>query len=85
MEFLMRSFIQNETQTLSSDPNEISDKICIRIFTGGCRDVHCQRRKIQMKRQKVREHYPHQWLLIEAIKARSEGGKRVLLLCGKLQ
>ncbi len=38
-----------------------------------------------MNRQKVREHYPHQWLLTEAIKARSEGGKRVLLLCGKLQ
>jgi len=62
--------------------NEISDKICIRIFTGRCCDVHCQGRNIQMNRQKVREHYPHPWLLIEAIKARSEGGKRVLLLYG---
>lgn len=31
-----------------------------------------------MNWQTVREHYPKQWLLIEAIKARSEGGKRIL-------
>ncbi len=26
----------------------------------------------------VRKHYPHEWLLIEAIKARSEENKRIL-------
>jgi hypothetical protein len=26
----------------------------------------------------IRTHYPHQWLLIEAIKAYSESGKRIL-------
>jgi hypothetical protein len=26
----------------------------------------------------IRQHYPHQWLLVEAIKARSEAGKRIL-------
>lgn len=31
-----------------------------------------------MNWQKIREYYPHQWLLIEAIKARSDGGKRIL-------
>jgi len=31
-----------------------------------------------MNWQKMREYYPHQWLLIEAIKARSEGGKRII-------
>jgi hypothetical protein len=31
-----------------------------------------------MNWQTIREHYPQQWLLIEAIKARSEGGKRIL-------
>ena len=31
-----------------------------------------------MNWNKVRQHYPEQWLLIEAIKARSESGKRVL-------
>ncbi len=31
-----------------------------------------------MNWQTVREHYPQQWLLIEAIKAHSEGGKRIL-------
>lgn len=31
-----------------------------------------------MNWQKIRDHYPHQWLLIEAIKARSEQGKRIL-------
>jgi hypothetical protein len=31
-----------------------------------------------MNWQKIREHYPQQWILIEAIKARSEGGKRIL-------
>jgi hypothetical protein len=34
--------------------------------------------KYQMNWQTVREHCPKQWLLIEAIKARSEGGKRIL-------
>jgi len=28
--------------------------------------------------QKIRTYYPRQWLLIEAIKARSEAGKRIL-------
>ena len=28
--------------------------------------------------QEVRRSYPHQWLLIEAIRARSEGNKRIL-------
>ncbi len=31
-----------------------------------------------MNWQKIREHYPRQWLLVEAIKARSEKGKRLL-------
>ena len=31
-----------------------------------------------MKWLEIREHYPHQWLLIEAIKAHSEAGKRIL-------
>jgi hypothetical protein len=31
-----------------------------------------------MNWQKIREHYPQQWILTEAIKARSEGGKRIL-------
>ncbi len=26
----------------------------------------------------IRKHYPRQWLLIEAVRARSEGGKRIL-------
>ena len=26
----------------------------------------------------IREHYPHQWLLVEAIKAHSERDKRIL-------
>ena len=28
--------------------------------------------------QKVRQHYPHQWLLVEAIKAHSKPGKRIV-------
>jgi len=26
----------------------------------------------------IREHYPHQWLLIEAVKAFSESGRRII-------
>jgi hypothetical protein len=26
----------------------------------------------------IRKHYPHQWLLVEAIKAHSESGQRIL-------
>ncbi len=32
-----------------------------------------------MKWQEVRQHYPQQWLLLEAIKAYSEAGKRILI------
>lgn len=28
--------------------------------------------------QEIREHYPQQWLLVEAIKAHTEGDKRML-------
>jgi hypothetical protein len=31
-----------------------------------------------MKWEEIRSRYPHQWLLVEAIKARSESGKRIL-------
>ncbi len=31
-----------------------------------------------MKWAEIRNHYPHQWLLVEAIKAHSEAGKRIL-------
>jgi hypothetical protein len=31
-----------------------------------------------MRWQEIREHYPQQWLLIEAIKAHSEASKRIL-------
>ncbi len=31
-----------------------------------------------MNWREIRKFYPRQWLLIEAIKARSEGGKRIL-------
>jgi len=31
-----------------------------------------------MNWQEIRSYYPQQWLLIEAIQARSEGGKRIL-------
>ena len=31
-----------------------------------------------MKWKEIRSHYPHLWVLIEAIKAHSEGDKRIL-------
>ncbi len=31
-----------------------------------------------MQWQAIRQHYPHQWLLLEALNAHSEGGKRIL-------
>jgi len=31
-----------------------------------------------MNWEEVRKNYPHQWLLVEAIKAHSESGKRIL-------
>ena len=31
-----------------------------------------------MKWEEIRKHYPHQWLLVEAIKAHTESGKRIL-------
>ncbi|MFB3041219.1 MAG: hypothetical protein ACE1ZS_05365 [Candidatus Poribacteria bacterium] len=31
-----------------------------------------------MRWTEIRSHYPHQWLLVEAIKAHSESGKRIL-------
>ncbi len=31
-----------------------------------------------MRWQEIRNHHPQQWLLVEAIEARSESGKRVL-------
>jgi hypothetical protein len=31
-----------------------------------------------MKWSEVRSHYPRQWLLVEAIKAHSESGKRII-------
>jgi hypothetical protein len=31
-----------------------------------------------MKWQEIRSHYPHQWLLVEAIHARTEADKRIL-------
>ena len=31
-----------------------------------------------MEWNEIRKHYPHQWLLLEAIQARSESGKRIL-------
>jgi hypothetical protein len=31
-----------------------------------------------MQWQDIRNHYPHQWLLLEAIKAHSEGERRIL-------
>lgn len=31
-----------------------------------------------MQWQEIRQHYPKQWLLVEALKAHSEGEKRIL-------
>lgn len=31
-----------------------------------------------MRWEEIRSHYPHQWLLVEAIKAHSEAGQRIL-------
>jgi len=31
-----------------------------------------------MQWEEIRKHYPHQWLLVEAIQAHSQAGKRVL-------
>ena len=31
-----------------------------------------------MQWEEIRNHYPRQWLLVEAIEARSESGKRIL-------
>ncbi|MCB0212175.1 MAG: hypothetical protein KDJ52_22720 [Anaerolineae bacterium] len=31
-----------------------------------------------MKWEEIRRHYPHQWLLVEAIKAHSASGKRIV-------
>lgn len=31
-----------------------------------------------MQWTEIRQHYPHQWLLVEAIKAHSEAGQRIL-------
>lgn len=31
-----------------------------------------------MKWEEIRQYYPHQWLLVEAIKAHSESGKRII-------
>lgn len=31
-----------------------------------------------MKWQEIRQQYPHQWLLVEALQAYSEAGKRIL-------
>ena len=31
-----------------------------------------------MKWQEIREHYPQQWILVEALKAHSEADKRIL-------
>lgn len=31
-----------------------------------------------MKWQEIRNHYPVEWLIVEAIKAHSESGKRIL-------
>lgn len=31
-----------------------------------------------MQWAEIRHHYPHQWLLVEAIKARSDAGQRIL-------
>lgn len=31
-----------------------------------------------MRWEQIRSHYPHQWLLVEAIKAHSEAGERIL-------
>jgi hypothetical protein len=35
-------------------------------------------RKSQMQWQDIRQHYPQQWLLLEALKAHSEGDRRIL-------
>lgn len=31
-----------------------------------------------MEWREIQQHYPHQWLLVEALDARSEGGQRIL-------
>ena len=31
-----------------------------------------------MQWEEIRQNYPHQWLLVEAIKARTESGKRII-------
>ena len=31
-----------------------------------------------MRWEEIREHYPHQWLLVEAVEARSVGNRRVI-------
>lgn len=31
-----------------------------------------------MRWEEIRSHYPHQWLLVEAIKAHSEAGQRIV-------
>jgi hypothetical protein len=31
-----------------------------------------------MQWQEIRDHFPHQWLLLEAIEAHSEGGNRIV-------
>jgi hypothetical protein len=31
-----------------------------------------------MKWEEIRRHFPHQWLLLEAMEAYSEGGKRIV-------
>jgi hypothetical protein len=34
--------------------------------------------RLNMNWQEIRQHYPQQWLLVEATKARSEAGQRIV-------
>jgi hypothetical protein len=38
----------------------------------------CKKQKVLMRWQQAREQFPSQWLLVEAIKAHTEGNKRVV-------
>jgi hypothetical protein len=34
--------------------------------------------RLKMKWEEIRRHYPHEWVLVEAVNARSESGRRIV-------
>lgn len=74
----MTKLLQKAFDEAAKLPEREQDALASRVLD----EIQAERRRegdrAGMPWQEIREHYPHQWLLLEAIKAHSSEGRRIL-------